>query len=346
MIASRRRPLDQTVRPGLVPGLAGLALFALAAIAASAPGAWAQDRQVQGLIDRLDRLQRELVTLQRHVYRGEPPPPAPSAPAAEPGELSSTAAARLELRLSQLEAQLRELTGSVEELTYRQTQASTRLDRLAVDLEQRLQRLEQGAPPAAALGPLAERPGAPAPGQPMVDTGPKTLGTISQEDLEALRSERVEPASTPMTAPEEPGAEQTAALSDPLSGATPDEQYEHAFGLLRQANYGEAERALRAFVEANPDNPLAGNAKYWLGETYYVRQDYQQAAITFAEAYQQYPDNSKAPDNLLKLGMSLAALGSKSDACGTFAELLKRYPEAAVTILQRARQEQQRLACP
>ncbi len=95
----------------------------------------------------------------------------------------------------------------------------------------------------------------------------------------------------------------------------------------------------------NPKDPLAGNAKYWLGETFYVRQDYQQAAVTFAEAYQEYPNSGKAPDNLLKLGMSLSALGSSSDACGTFAELLKRYPKAAATILRRAKQEQRRLAC-
>ena len=104
--------------------------------------------------------------------------------------------------------------------------------------------------------------------------------------------------------------------------------------------------ALRAFINQHPDNPLAGNAKYWLGETYYVRQDFQQAAVTFAEAYQEFPNNSKAPDNLLKLGMSLAALGRKSDACGTYAEVLKRYPEAAVTVTRRTKQERQRLTCP
>ena len=131
-----------------------------------------------------------------------------------------------------------------------------------------------------------------------------------------------------------------------MAGETPEEQYQQAFGLLSQANYGEAELALRSFVQMNPQDPLAGNAKYWLGETYYVRQDYQQAAVTFAEAYQEYPNSGKAPDNLLKLGMSLSALGSKPDACGTFAELLKRYPKAAATVIQRAKRERQRLACP
>ena len=97
---------------------------------------------------------------------------------------------------------------------------------------------------------------------------------------------------------------------------TPQQQYDYAFGLLRQANYAGAEEAFSAFLVENPDHTLAGNAKYWLGETYYVRGNYQQAAVTFAEGFESYPDNSKAPDNLLKLGMSLASLGSTQDEIG------------------------------
>ena len=90
---------------------------------------------------------------------------------------------------------------------------------------------------------------------------------------------------------------------------------------------------------------MAGNAKYWLGETYYVRGNYQQAAVTFAEGFETYPDNPKAPDNLLMLGMSLASLGSKDDACNTVQVLQDRYADASATIIQRARQESQRIGC-
>ena len=115
--------------------------------------------------------------------------------------------------------------------------------------------------------------------------------------------------------------------------------------MLRQANYGEAEQALKAFLDRHPDHPLAGNAMYWLGETYYVRADYQRAAVTFAQGFQTYPDSQKAADNLLKLGMSLAQLKKKQDACGTFSEVAKRYPNAAANILQRAKRERERLGC-
>ena len=226
---------------------------------------------------------------------------------------------------------------------YRSNQINERLERLAAETDLRLRQLEQGMVPGTAPGTAMQgapagqmAPGAAGGDQAAFASQPQVFGTIRQSDLEAMRSQPVAPGTGI--------AQQDTSLA--AVGETPEEQYQYAFGLLSQANYGEAELALRGFVDQNPNDPLAGNAKYWLGETYYVRQDYQQAAVTFAEAYQEYPDSGKAPDNLLKLGMSLSALGSQNDACGTFAELLKRYPQAAATVLQRAKQERQRLSCP
>src|SRR3546814_4312161 len=86
-------------------------------------------------------------------------------------------------------------------------------------------------------------------------------------------------------------------------------------------------RALPISTRTDPPCPYTTLFRS-LGETYYVRGNYQQAAVTFAEGFETYPDNSKAPDNLLKLGMSLASLGSTQDACGTFTVLLDRYADA------------------
>ena len=78
--------------------------------------------------------------------------------------------------------------------------------------------------------------------------------------------------------------------------------------MLRQANWEQAQLAFQAFLDEYPSDPLSGNAKYWLGETYYARGDYREAAVTFAEGFQTYPNSQKAPDNLLMLGMSLVGL--------------------------------------
>jgi tol-pal system protein YbgF len=310
---------------------------------------------------QVERLQRELTILQRQVYRGEVPPAAEGSVA--DGDVSGTQAARIELRLSQFESELRAMTGQIEQFGYKINQVDKRLDSLVTDVDRRLQNLEQrlesgaampgesGAGSPGAAGTAANAPAAETALQPGT-TGQAstsgTLGVIDQQDLKQFQNQTTGSVDTqlqPGTA-QAGGAGQTAAATGAvLPAGTPQEQYNYAFSLLRQAQYGEAEQALQEFVAQNPDDALAGNAKYWLGETFYVRGDYQQSAVIFAEAYQQYPNNSKAPDNLLKLGMSLGALGNNGDACGTFAELLKRYPQAAATVLRRTQQEQQRYGC-
>jgi len=283
---------------------------ALAVPAVMAPAARAQDTSIKTLVDRVERLQRDLTTLQRQVYRGEAPPRSEGS-AAGGGEVPDTLAARIQLRLSQFETEVRGLTGQVEEQAFRINQMGQRLDRLVADIDLRLQRLEQGSQTGS--------------GEKSSKAGSKALGTLAGSEL--------------ATAP---------ALGEglgPLPEGTPEERYRYATDLLSKQNFNEAERALTAFLKEHPKDKLAGNAKYWLGETYYVRGRYTDAAVAFAEGYETYPDSSKAPDNLLKLGKSLAALDQKPDACGIFAELRKRYSKAAPTILQQAKREQKRLSC-
>jgi tol-pal system protein YbgF len=116
-------------------------------------------------------------------------------------------------------------------------------------------------------------------------------------------------------------------------------------GLLTQANYPAAEQAMRSFVARWPKDPLAGNAQYWLGETFYVRKDYGNAATAFAQGYEKYPKSAKAADDLLKLGMSLANLNQKPDACRAYARLQHDFPAAGPPIKDRLASEKQRAGC-
>ena len=99
------------------------------------------------------------------------------------------------------------------------------------------------------------------------------------------------------------------------------EQYDFAFRLLLQRRLDEAEVALRSFIHGNADHALVSNAYYWLGEIHYVGNNYEQAANIFAEGYEKLPNGNKAPDSLLKLGISLARLGREEDACRALGEL-------------------------
>jgi len=335
------------------PGRGGLT--AVLALAGALFAAGFQPAAAQSVDDQLQRLQRELSDLQRQVYGGE----APAAGAATSGGLAPAQAARLQVQLDEFEVQLSQLTGRLEDMGFQLQTVTDRLDKLVADVDLRLRNLEQGGqPPMAGAdtqgGQMAATPDSqtPAAGQASVEPAPSaspgTIGTLSESDLNAFQRDQ-EAATAEGAAPQTAPSSQTAAAPSgaaALPDGPPQAQYDYAFGLLRQANYAGAEQAFSAFLAEHPDHGLSGNAKYWLGETYYVRGNYQQAAVTFAEGFESYPDNSKAPDNLLKLGMSLASLGSTQDACGTFDVLLERYADAPATILSRAQRESQRLSCP
>ena len=158
---------------------------------------------------------------------------------------------------------------------------------------------------------------------------------------------RIQPAPTPgpVATALIGSAPSTSTEFTELPAGTPKEQYDYAFDILRQADYARAEKALRLFLEANSSDELAGNAQYWLGETYYVRGDFEQAAVEFLSGYQTYPNSSKGPDNLLKLGLSMARLGQTDGACTALTRLATEYPSANDTIRRRAQTERARLKC-
>jgi tol-pal system protein YbgF len=297
-----------------------------------AAGAQAQaGNDLRPLLDRLDRLERDMNMLQRQVYRGTGAggAPVPMSPA------DTQAAVNSEVRFGQIDDQMRNVTGQIEELTNGVAQLKRRLDTLQSDIDQRLTALEHGQPADGAAA------AAPPPGGGTAD--PRALAAAPPKGAGANPAE---PASRSGVLGQV-GGEQVAARAPPPAptNATPQEQYNYAFGLLRQANYPAAEQSLRAFVQRYPNDPLAGNAQYWLGETYYVRQDYTNAAAVFAEGYQKYPKGGKAADNLLKLGMALGQLGQKSDACRAFARLDRDFPGAPGNVKERAADEKKRLAC-
>ena len=316
----------------LVLGVALIGAFHLCSAGPFSIGrAQAQDnRDLRPLLDRLDRMERDMNQLQRQVYRGGSTNGAP-VPASPP---DSGTAVNLELRIDQLENQMRTMTGSLEEVNYSIDQLKRRLDKLVGDVDQRLTQLEH--PGAAPNGPVAAAGPAPTPG-----AGANPAATPSQGGN--------------LVAPPGAGAQTASRTPAPQGGApqgggtlptgSAQDQYNRAFGLLRQADYPGAEAALRSFVQRYPNDALAGNAQYWLGETYYVRKDYNNAAATFAEGYRKYPQSGKAADNLLKLGMSLGNIGQKKEACLTFSQLAHDFPKASSNITERVGQEKQRFGC-
>jgi len=372
-------------------------------VAGQGGAAQAQSRDMQQMIDRMDRLERELATVQRNAY-GRPPGPAAggAAYAAAPagGGGSGAAIARMDVRLSEMEGILASITGRLEELTFQNQSLQNRLDKLVGDVDFRLRTLEGGGqrpqgeqggapaapPPAAALPSATQAPaplspqappanvaqtlagrssltlppaapqgaappqaaGAPPPPPP---PAPGTLGTLSQADVAALAAaQRASAGGGAVAAPGQPQANTQTAAAPAARGAvlppgSAKDQYEFAYNLLRQRNYPEAEQAFREFVSRHKADELSGNALYWLGETHYVRRQFEPAAIAFLEGYNNYPKGSKAADNLLKLGMSLAGLNRQKEACTTLAKLNKEFPDAPANLKAVADNERRKISC-
>ncbi len=300
--------------------LAGLAvpasvLLALGIATVPVPAA-AQSLELYEITDRLDRLQREVQTLQRSVSRD-----------AASGR-NSDAATQAEIRLNEFEGLIRSLEKRIETLENDRRRDAPRLDKLASDLELRLRTLEQGAPPSPTAAPAAAPPpeegGSIIGGTAAPDAPPRPLGTLKLGAAAA-----VPPPAAPVLPP-----------------GSAKEQYDHALTLtLKEADYGKAGAAFRAFIDAHPKHLLTGNAYFWLGRTHFVRKDYEGASFAFADGYRKFPRGSKAPDNLYNLGMSLRELGKKREACTAFARLLDKFPKINRTLKNRVSRQQKRLKC-
>ena len=330
--------------------------FGLAVVAAPTL-AWSQDNSTQ---ERLDRLERDLNMLQRQVYRGAPPPVGGGGVAVDS-----------EIRMDRLEAQMRDLTGRVEEFTNQIEQVRQRVEQVSSDVDTRFGQTTAGAGPLTPATPAPPRPGSAGAPRSTRQLAAETPGA-ADEDLPPPRHASgtlpgapippgtavAPPGGAPifgtLTPPGLPSGVTERAGAAPsgrppaagiLGGGSAAEQYNHAFGLLKQADYPAAEAALKAFVEQHPTDPMAGNAQYWLGETYYTRSRFLEAASAFAEGYKRYPKSAKAADNLLKLGMALGRANQKQNACLALAQLNHDFPKAGAAITEHAAAEKKRLGC-
>jgi len=296
-------------------------------VAAALPMATAHAQQGRdaAIAQRLSDIERTLQDLQRAVYRGETPPAQRDEPSSDElraaGIAPEAVTQRLvsnEQRMSDIEAELRRLTGAIETAVHDVDAMRNRVDKLVADVDFRLSALEQ----AIQTNPSVPQAAAPVPGEQGV-------------------------ARAAETSPPPPRQQAAVVPEQTLPDGSPTEQYEHALSLLMiTAKYDTAEQAFKTFLDENADHPLAANAQYWLGETFYVRKNYAEAAAAFIEGYTRYPEGSKAPDNLLKLGMSLAALDNKEDACASFGELYARFPSADPRLLRQSDQQKEKLSCP
>jgi tol-pal system protein YbgF len=125
---------------------------------------------------------------------------------------------------------------------------------------------------------------------------------------------------------------------------SPEALYEKNYEVLLRRQFGEAEAGFRQFLQKYPDHSLAGSAQYQLGETFYAQGNFQEAARNFLLGYKNYPKSRRAPDSLLKLGLSLRKLDQRDQACAALQSVSTEFPRA-VEAKKRATAELKRAGC-
>ena len=260
--------------------------------------------------DELNAIRADLQILQRQVYRSSSKNSDVAPVSMEPAAISGDVK-----QLGEYDQIIRDLNGKVDEMEHKISLLEKRIETINADFETRFSLLE---------------------GRPVTGTG-TTAASAKKYDTPVAKN-----APNFVTG----GAVQSESLS-PLRTSSEEVQTIYNAGLdaIHGQQYDVAIENFKTVTSQFPNDKLAGNAQYWLGEVYYTQQDYKSAAIAFAEGYSKYKDSPEAPDNLLKLGLSMKGLKKQEEACTAFMNLPKEFPSASEALKSRAKDEASRLGC-
>ena len=287
---------------------------------------------LKSISDQIQVITKDLKTLEKAVYQKSDLISAKPSSSTKSAGLNEDIMTKHLLKLNEIEDQFRELTNKFEEVNFKLDKLSTRVTKIQSDTQLRFSDLETGT-----LNTAKEQktilPGS---------TKPQDFGAAPAYQTSNLPKQQsinsVESAKTVIA--EEPEKKESLLPDKPA-----DEQYEFAVSFMKIGDYETAEFALKEFIDKNRDHDLAGSAQYWYGETFRIRQLYSDAATAYLDGYQNYPKSSKAPDNLLKLGITMVQLGEKDQGCKMILGIKKEYPKANKSVLQKAQYEQKKFKC-
>ena len=297
--------------------------------------AFAEEEEIylKAISDQIQVITKDIKTLEKAVYQKSNLLPDDSSKAISSNRLNEDIMTKHLLKLNEIEDQFRELTNKFEEVNFKLDKLSTRVTKIQSDTQLRFSDLESGNINESVKKNVTALPGS---------TKPQDFGAAPAYQTSNLPKEQslnsVEGAQTVIS--EEPEKRESLLPNKPT-----EEQYEFAVSFMKIGDYETAEFALKEFIDKNKEHDLAGSAQYWYGETFRIRQLYSDAATAYLDGYQNYPKSKKAPDNLLKLGITMVQLGEKDQGCKMISGLKKEYPKASKSVLQKAQYEQKKFKC-
>ena len=295
----------------------------------------AEDEEIylKAISDQIQVITKDIKTLEKAVYQKSDIVSLKPSSSVDSDGLNEDIMTKHLLKLNEIEDQFRELTNKFEEVNFKLDKLSTRVTKIQSDTQLRFSDIENGSTNTSTEKKATSLPGS---------TKPQDFGAAPGYQTSNLPKEQsinsVESAQTVIA--EEPEKRETLLPDKPAK-----EQYEFAVSFMKIGDYETAEFALKEFIDKNKDHDLAGSAQYWYGETFRIRQLYSDAATAYLDGYQNYPKSKKAPDNLLKLGITMVQLGEKDQGCKMISGLKKEYPKASKSVLQKAQYEQKKFKC-
>ena len=283
------------------------------------------------IIDRLDRMERDFIALQRQFYRGKAP---------ETGEIVGDRGmnvANVEAKISSLEEKIRQLNGHIEQLQHelnklQQAAKNNIIDNHPVAQPENVKKsepkkLENNNKAAVKTSPTV-------PPKVEIINEPKVIETIKETKKENEEENSDNPTLEEEL--EEQGIKETDSAKS---------LYDKSFAYLRASKFDNAEKGFSDFITKYKGHELVGNAYYWLGETFFVRKNYKQAGANFIKSYKESPNGNKAYESLLKLATSFSHLDKKKEACSVINKLDGFNSKLANNLKQRVREESSRIGC-
>ena len=292
------------------------------------------DEKVDAVVDQIKIITQDLKTLEKAVYKSSDAINSNVLPSST-NNLNEDILTKHLLKLNEIEDQFSDLTNKFEEINFKIDKLSNRVTKIQSDSQLRFSDLENGnnVNTKNIKNKKVNLPGTSKPQDFGAGPGYSNTNLPKKQEISS-----VETAGSVFTSKPE-------KKDSLLPNKGPKEQYEFAVSFMKIGDYETAEFALKEFIDKNKDHNLAGNAQYWYGETFRIRQLYSDAATAYLDGYQNYPKSIKAPDNLLKLGITMVQLGEKDQGCKMISGLKKQYPKATKSILQKAQYEQKKFKC-
>lgn len=262
------------------------------------------DGEIYQLDSKMNKLQKDLATVQKDVQKEIP------TIKTDLGTEAKKLQADLSLRVEDLQSQIRTLSTQVDEYKEFLKRPSKELDRVREDTASQMKTLQEKGKT------FEEKNKAQEDRIKGIEDQLKVLGG----KIDQILSKQAE---------EEKAAKEKEASVD-LKGVSTGagDQYKDAYETFQKGDLEKARKKFEAFLKQYPNTELSDNAQFWIGETYYLRKDFDKAILEYEKAITKYPEGDKIPSALYKQALAFLEVGDKSSAKNILKRVNERYPHS------------------